>query len=115
MSRTSGAGPGEAAAALAETGMPEDQIDAVLGLNDDAGEEDDRFEIWETNVRSLNCFLTAAGRRYWRLAPMGGILGLDYDGVGRLLAMRGIEVDADLLDDLAGMDDAAVEILNAKS
>lgn len=45
---------------------------------------------------------------------MGGFLGLDYPGVEAVLRMRRVKVDADLMDDLAVIEDAALEIFNEK-
>jgi hypothetical protein len=77
-----------------------------------ADEEQELFAVWPANERSLNAFL-AVGRQ-WRVAPMGGLLGLDYPGVEAVLRMRKIKVDAELLDDLAVMESGALEVLNAK-
>lgn len=90
-------------------GVPEDEINEALGLDDN--DEDDEFEIWPDNVHALNCFLAVC--RLWRVGPMGGVLGLDYPGVEAVLRMRKIKLDAALLDDLAVMEDGAMEVLNA--
>ena len=63
-------------------------------------------------MRAIKALL--AVRRQWRVAPMGGFLGLDYPGVEAVLRMRRVKVDADLMDDLAVIEDAALEIFNEK-
>lgn len=105
-------GLAEAEAELKALGMPRAEIDAALRLEDEV-DEDAACEVWHDNAQALNCFLLVASRRLWRLGPLGGIIGLDYAGVEKILSMRKIEITDDLLDDLAVMEDAAVEVLNA--
>jgi hypothetical protein len=94
-------------------GIPEEETAEVEGAGGDDGEgEDGRFKVWPENERALGAFL--AVRRQWRIGPMGGFLGLDPQGVESLLRMSKIEVDADLLDDLAAIEGGALEVLNAK-
>lgn len=76
------------------------------------GDEEDLFAVWPQNKRALDAFM--AVRRQWKYGPMGGVLGLDYQGVEAVLRMRKIKIDAELLDDLAIMEGGAMEVLNAK-
>lgn len=104
-------------------GVPEDEIDAALhrggrgdedgdGDGDGGGDDDDVFAVWPANERSLDAFLRV--RRQWRLGPVGGVMGFDYTQVEALLRMHGIEIDTALLDDLAVMEGAAVDVWAAK-
>lgn len=103
--RAAPAGESEFENACARMGIPEDETDAA----DDA---DIRFVVWPANERSVNVFLTVC--RQWRVGPMGGYLGLDYQQVEAVLRMRQIKIDAAVLDDLAVMEGGALEVLNAK-
>jgi len=68
--------------------------------------------VWDENEAALRAFLRC--RRCWRLAPMGGIIGLDYAQVVAVLrAMRVKNLD-EVLQDLDAMADAAIEVLNRK-
>ncbi len=87
----------------------------------DEGEEE-LFAVWPANERSLNAFLLV--NRQWRVGPMGGYLGLDYQQVESVLRMRKIKIDLALLDDIAVIEGGmkiggatiggVVEVLNAK-
>ena len=113
-------GDDEAAEKLRKMRMAEEDIDAALHRGggegedgDGGGDGDGAFDIWPANERALEAFLRV--RRQWRVSPAGGVMGFDYSGVEALLRMSGIEVDVALLDDLAVMEDAAVEVLTAKA
>lgn len=96
-------------------GVPEDEIDAAQdedGNDPEAGGEDERFGVWPQNERALEAFLLV--RRQWRIAPMGGVIGLDFPGVESLLRMSKIEADAELLDDLSMIEGGVLEVWNAK-
>lgn len=68
------------------------------------------FEIWPENARAVEMFL--ACRTQWRLGPMDGVLGLDYQGLFALLRMKKVrDMDA-MLGDIQAMEAAALPILN---
>ena len=114
-------GDDEAAEKLRKMGMAEEDIDAALHRGGGEGEDGDgdgdgggecSFDIWPANERALEAFLRV--RRQWRVGPVGGVMGFDYPGVEAVLRMSSISVDAALMDDLAVMEEAAAEVLNAK-
>ncbi len=95
-------------------GMPEAEIAQALRLND--GDEDDdenAFELWPENLRTLEMFFACKGQRV--IGPMGGVVGLRAEGVESVMRMRRIPFAerAELFADLEMMMAAAAPILNA--
>lgn len=68
--------------------------------------------MWPENEPALRCFL--AVQTQWRTGPMGGFLGLDYQGVHAALRMMKVKDIAALFEELRAMEAAALPILNAK-
>ena len=95
---------------MVQMGVPADETEVAGG--DEEESEDERFAVWPENERALAAFLYC--RRLWRIAPMGGVLGLDRPGVESELRMRKIKVDGALLDDLAAIEGGVLEVWSAK-
>lgn len=68
--------------------------------------------MWPENEPALRCFL--ALQTQWRTGPLGGVLGLDYQGVHAALRMMKVKGIAVMFDQLRTMESAALPILNAK-
>lgn len=54
-------------------------------------------------------------QRQWRVAPMGGVIGLDYSAIDVLLRRMGIDTTPDTFAGLQVMESAAVTELNRDS
>ena len=74
--------------------------------------DEDVFEIWPENAEALALFL-ACGTQ-WRMGPLGGVLGLDYQGVQAALRMMKVKDIQTMFEDLRMMERAALEVLNRK-
>lgn len=71
-------------------------------------------DVWPEHVRALELFSRCD--TLWRVAPMGGVLGLDYSGVEALMRMAGIDAISrlSLLDELRVMEAEATGIINQR-
>lgn len=85
----------------------------------DAATEDERFEVWEENVRAVELFCVLGAQ--WRTLSGGmgppQFLGLDYAAVEAVMRMRRVPAAerGALFEDLRVMEAAARKELNAKS
>lgn len=72
------------------------------------------FEVWPENWNAVMFYLGLSTQ--WRLAPMGGVVGLDYTGVEAAMRMQRIPAAERpaLFDQLRIMELAALPILNAR-
>mgnify|MGYP001413433191 CR=1 FL=1 len=72
-------------------------------------------EIWEENWSVLELFCACSTQ--WRVAPMGGLIGLDYAGVEAAMRMRRLpEPDwPELLADLQVMEREALAVFGEKA
>lgn len=52
----------------------------------EGGAGDEPFEVLEENAEAVELFLAVCGQ--WRVAPMGGVLGLDWQFVSLELQFR---------------------------
>ena len=92
-------------------GLTDEQIaERLADENDDDNEG--AFVIWPENVRPIELFL--ACRTQWRVGAMGGVLGLDYQGVAAVMRIKRVKDQEAMLTDLQAMESAALEILNEK-
>lgn len=84
---------------------------AGLTLEDLAAEP---VEIWPENYRAYCLFHTL--RRQWRIAPMGGPLGLDFAIAFHRMDRMGLTPEEynQLDEDLQVMEDAALEAMRSK-
>lgn len=85
-------------------GADDETIEEVLG--DES--EGDGFEVWPENWRALELF--TACHTQWRLGPMGGVLGLDYQGVAAVFRMKRVKDQDAMLADLQVMEAAALKV-----
>jgi hypothetical protein len=92
-------------------GLTHAQIAEMLAEDED--EADRAFEVWPENWPALDLFL-ALGTQ-WRIGPLGGALGLDYQGVHAAMRMMKVKDRAVMFDDLHVMERAALKVWNEKS
>ena len=67
------------------------------------------FEVWPENWPVIELWCRV--QTQWRVAPMGGLLGLDYQAVDMVLRLTGAEQPLELFDDLREMERAALEAM----
>ena len=100
-----------------ETGSQERALDddlSAFGLSvslEEAADEDG-FSLWPDNAPTFELFLRCATQ--WRVAPMGGVIGLDYSAVEWVARVCGVQVDAERLDDLRQMEATALSVWREK-
>ena len=72
-------------------------------------------EIWEDNLAAFSLMMKISTQ--WRVAPMGGYVGIDYNVAIAVMNRMGLSDDEwnEMLDDLAVMEAAALGQLNAKN
>lgn len=72
----------------------------------------DVVTVWPEHVRALEVFSRCD--TLWRVAPSGGVVGLDYAGVEAVMRMAGIDSISclQLLDELRVMESEAMGIIN---
>lgn len=68
------------------------------------------FDVWPENWDTVQLFL--ACRTQWRIAAMGGVIGLDYTGVDVVIKRLGLDVTPDMFAGLQTMERAAAAELN---
>ena len=91
---------------------------AVFGIQPDQAEQiqsDARpreFEVFEENWEAVMVFLKA--QTQWRVAPMGGVIGLDYSALRWLFELHPPDNPAALLADVQVMEVAALKALQPK-
>lgn len=84
-----------------------DELDAApASVPDDGGP----FRVWRSNWDAALCFLACATQ--WRLAPMGGVLGLDYCGVEVVMRQRKVADSSLMFGRLQAMESAALGVLH---
>jgi hypothetical protein len=78
------------------------------------GPEPDSYELWPENVPAVELFIDV--QTQWRPGGGGGVLGLDYNVVFRIMELNGIvrSEQRELLRDLQVMEARAMQIINAK-
>ena len=76
-----------------------------------AWEQVDVFEVWPENWDTLMLWLTC-GCRYWRVAALGGCLGLDLVQFEAAARLRRLDLTPEQVEDLELMAAAALPILN---
>lgn len=71
--------------------------------------------VWPEHVPALELFSRCD--TLWRVAPMGGVVGLDYAGVEAVMRMAGVAEMSRLalLDELRVMESEAMGVINQKS
>jgi hypothetical protein len=76
--------------------------------------DDDATEVWPENFPALQIFRRVMSQ--WRVAGMGGYVGLDYTALYPVMAHMGLTGDAwlQMLDDIGAIEDGAKERLNKK-
>lgn len=67
----------------------------------------DVVEVWDTLWPVVDLFLRCATQ--WRVAPMGGRMGLDYPALDWVARRHGVEIDAAVLADIQVLETAALE------
>jgi hypothetical protein len=95
-----GGGQDDTEAALAAFGL---QADRPLAQS---------IEIWPEHEQAVSVF--AAARTQWRMAPMGGVVGLDYGALPAVLEMMGVpRADwNEVFEQIRIMETEAVRVLN---
>ena len=86
--------------------------EAIAGVLGDEDAEPD-FIVWAENARTWEVWHWVCDM--WRVAPMGGVLGLDYPCVESTMRMMGIKNQREIFFDLRAMDRAARDIINEKA
>lgn len=68
--------------------------------------------IWPEHEQAVNVF--AALLTQWRMAPQGGVVGLDYAAIPPTLELLGVEREAwpGLFEQLRVMENEAVKVMN---
>ncbi|MDD9875788.1 MAG: DUF1799 domain-containing protein [Gammaproteobacteria bacterium] len=69
------------------------------------------YDVWPENKPTVELFLACATQ--WRIASMGGVIGLDYQAVSVVAKARGIAL-AEVFDSLVIMEGEAARRLNEK-
>ena len=106
----------EERAALAELGLPDDEIDAALEAR--APAEEELFELWPENLLAYRLFVELETQ--WRVAIGFGAsahLGLDYGAaVALMVSVYRVKPPerADLMGDLRAMERAVLPIFNKR-
>lgn len=76
----------------------------------------DKVEVWPENLESFRFFCRVGRSTRWRIAPSGGVIGLQYEAIYPLMDKMGLEPEAwnALLADLEVMEHAALPVINQK-
>lgn len=96
---------------------PDDRLQAeaaALGVILPEAPEPEAYELWAENVPVVELFIDV--QTQWRPGAGGGVLGLDYNVVFRVMELNGVvqSEQKELLRDLQVMEAKAMQILNAK-
>lgn len=67
------------------------------------------FKVWRCNWETALCFLACSTQ--WRVAGMGGVLGLDYGGVEVVMRQRKVGDTSVMFGKLQAMESAALGVL----
>ncbi|MDT3708174.1 MAG: DUF1799 domain-containing protein [Thiobacillus sp.] len=75
-------------------------------------EGEDGAGVWPEHEQAVNVF--AALLTQWRMAPKGGVVGLDYAAIPPTLELLGVEREAwpGLFEQLRVMENEAVKVMN---
>lgn len=84
-------------------------VTIVGGLKE---EEPELFSVWPENAPTLDLFLRMATQ--WRVAPMGGVIGFDYNALDVVIRRCEVECTPEMFDDLQAMERAALAVMNEK-
>ena len=87
-------------------GMSDQDIERIMPVKQ---EEEDHFDVWPENWDTVLLFLRC--QTQWRVAGMGGMIGLDYGVVEWLFKVYKVEDERQQLEDLQIMEAAALEKL----
>jgi hypothetical protein len=101
---------------LRDLKLSDEQIDAMLGAEDDDAGDADAFWVLPENWDSIQVFSSL--NRCWRLDSFNGkYLGLDRPSIESTLRLMGIPPDRhrEILEDLQIMENAALQVLNANN
>lgn len=96
--------------------MSQDDWDAAFEWADDHGGDapggnpgNGPFNVWRCNWEPALCFLACSTQ--WRVAGMGGVLGLDYCGVEVVMRQRKVGDTSVMFGKLQAMESAALGVL----
>ncbi len=90
---------------LRRFGVAEEEIARLAGERPAA-----ECAVWPENAAALEVFLACATQ--WRMAPMGGVTGLDYAGVEATLRLLRVPDRRAVFRDLQVMEHAALKALH---